>query len=190
MMGDVTVAGEAANGDEVMATLKHGQFDLILLDLSMPGVTGHDLIEQIHTQYPRLPILVFSMRNEPKIAQGALQAGASGYLAKECDQDTLVFAIRKVAAGKRFVDASIVEQVMLNSKAQDNPPTREHLSERELQIMKRLAKGMPLTAIAEELEINTKTVSSYKSRLMKKMNFKSNAELMMCAVEYGMTNKR
>lgn len=189
-MGDVVVAGEAANGGEVIDALKHDQFDLVLLDLTMPGVSGLDLVEYIHTQHSHLPILVFSMRNEPKIAQGALQAGASGYLTKECDQNSMVFAIRKVAAGGRYVEASIVEQVMFDQDGPGKPKSREHLSRRELQVMKLLAIGKTIAEIGDELGLNVKSVSTYKMRMMKKMNFNSYAELVMYAVEYGLINKR
>jgi DNA-binding NarL/FixJ family response regulator len=156
----------------------------------MPGVSGRDLVEHIHTLYSRLPILVFSMRNEPKIAQGVLQVGASGYLTKECDQNTMVSAIRKVAAGGRYVEDSIVEQVLFDQVEQDKPESREHLSRRELQIMKMLAIGKTITEIGNELELSAKSVSTYKARVMKKMNFNSSAELVMYAVEYGLINKR
>lgn len=189
-MEDVVVAGEAANGGEVIDALKHGQFDLVLLDLTMPGVSGRDLVEYIHAQYSRLPILVFSMRNEPKIAQGVLKAGASGYLTKECDQNTMVSAIRKVAAGGRYVEASIVDQVMFDQVEPGKPESREHLSRRELQIMKLLAIGKSITEIGDELELSVKSVSTYKMRVMKKMNFNSYAELVIYAVEYGLINKR
>lgn len=188
-MGDVTVAGEAENGDQVMQVLGNTTFDLILLDLTMPGVNGADLVERIRRKFPQLPILIFSMRNELQVAKRVLQAGATGYLTKGSRQDMLMAAIRKVASGERFVDPDIVEEMMFE-KAKKPVRTsaypNERLSERELQIMKLFAQGKTVTEIGEELFISTKTVSTHKTRLMQKMHFKSNADLVLYAAEFGL----
>lgn len=187
LMGDIVVAGEAANGEEVLAALKReNQYDLILLDLTMPGISGITLIAEIRALYPRLPILVLSMHNELQIAKRVLQAGAAGFVTKGSMQDILMDAVHKVAGGGRFIDPMIAEQMMF-----EKPPTvdlapHEQLSERELQILKMFAKGHGINEIAEELYISNKTVSTHKARLMQKMGFSSNAELVRYAADHNL----
>lgn len=190
VMDGITVAAEAANGDKVLEILLQRQFDLLLLDLTMPGISGIELIERIHALYADMPILVFSMRNEFFIAKQALKAGASGYLTKECDQVVLMTAIQKVAAGERFVDPYFFEQMMADAETQierDVSASPERLSERELQMLKYLAQGKSVTEIADEISISAKTVSTYKARLMQKMKFNNIAELVLYAAEYGLS---
>lgn len=190
VMEGIKVGGEAANGDKVLEILQHGHFDLVLLDLAMPGVNGVELVERIHTRYKMLPILVFSMRNEFHVAKQALKAGASGYLTKESDQDVLMSAIRAVSGGGRFVDPLFYDLMMRDAEenaGHDTTVSVASLSERELQVLQRLAQGKMLTDIAEELSISQKTVGTFKARLMKKMKFGSVAELAIYAAEYGLT---
>jgi two-component system, NarL family, uhpT operon response regulator UhpA len=186
LMGDITVAGEATNGEEVLEALKHGQFDLLLLDLTMPGLSGVNLIGRIIVSNPSLPILVLSMHNELQIAKRVLQAGAAGYVTKGSGQDTLMSAIRKVAAGGRFVDPTVAEQMMFEKPTPGESAPHERLSERELHIMKLFAKGKGINEIAEELFISNKTVSTHKARLMQKLNFQNNAELVRYAADHGL----
>lgn len=186
LMGDITVAGEATNGEEVLEALKQGQFDLLLLDLTMPGVSGVNLIGRIFASNPILPILVLSMHNELQIAKRVLQAGAAGYVTKGSGQDILMSAIRKVAAGGRFVDPTVAEQMMFEKPTTGESAPHERLSERELHIMKLFAKGMGINEIAEELFISNKTVSTHKARLMQKLNFQNNAELVRYAADHGL----
>lgn len=186
LMGDINVAGEAANGEEVLEALKQGQFDLLLLDLTMPGVSGVNLIGRIKAFNVKLPILVLSMHNELQIAKRMLQAGASGFVTKGSGQDTLMSAIRKVASGGRFVDPTVAEQMMFEKPIQGESVPHERLSERELHIMKLFAKGKGINEIAEELFISNKTVSTHKARLMQKLNFQSNAELVRYAADHSL----
>jgi DNA-binding NarL/FixJ family response regulator len=186
LMGDITVAGEATNGEEVLEALKQGKFDLLLLDLTMPGVSGVNLIGRILASNPNLPILVLSMHNELQIAKRVLQAGAAGYVTKGSGQDILMSAIRKVAAGGRFVDPTVAEQMMFEKPTTGESAPHERLSERELHIMKLFAKGMGINEIAEELFISNKTVSTHKARLMQKLNFQNNAELVRYAADHGL----
>jgi DNA-binding NarL/FixJ family response regulator len=183
-MGDVVVAGEAADGEGVLAALQHGQFDLILLDLTMPGVNGVELIEHIRAQYEDLPILVFSMHTEVSVAKRLIKTGVSGYITKGCENEMLMTAIRKVAGGASFVDPLLAEQMMFARPQASGAGA--HLSERELQILKLLGQGMSVNAIADELFINSRTVSSHKARLMLKMNFKNNADLVLYVSESGL----
>lgn len=184
--GDMVAAGEAASGDEVLAMLRQAQFDLLLLDLTMPGVSGVELVEKIRATHAALPILIFSMRNELQVVKRMLKMGVVGYITKGCSDEMLLFAIRKVAAGGIFVDQLVVEGVLFEGKADSFPEACEPLSRRELQILKLMGQGKGVNEIAVELGINSRTVSTYKARLMQKMNFKNNAELVLYASESGL----
>jgi DNA-binding NarL/FixJ family response regulator len=186
LMGDIVVAGEAANGDEALAALKQGEYDLILLDLTMPGISGVNLIAEIRLLYPKLPILVLSMHNELQIAKRVLQAGAAGFVTKGSMQDILMDAVHKVASGGRYIDPLIAEQMMFEKAPVADLAPHEQLSERELQILKMFAKGRGINDIAEELYISNKTVSTHKARLMQKMGFASNAELVRYAADHNL----
>lgn len=185
-MGDVIVACEAANGKELLEALQRDTFDLILLDLTMPGESGIDLVEHIRALHENLPILIFSMSNEMQLARRLIQAGVSGYISKGSGDEILMLAIRKVAAGLPFIDPVFAEQIMFEKQARSGVVTTEHLSKRELQILKLLGQGDSINAIADKLFINSRTVSTYKARLMSKMNFKNNAELVRYAIESGL----
>jgi DNA-binding NarL/FixJ family response regulator len=186
LMGDIAVVGEATNGDEVLEVLRQKEFDLILLDLTMPGLSGVNLITRIRASYEKVPVLVLSMHNELQIAKRVLQAGASGYVTKGSEQDTLMAAIRKVAAGGRFIDPGVAEQMMFEKPLTREALPHERLSERELHIMKLIAAGKSINDIADELFISNKTVSTHKARLMQKLNFLSNAELVRYAADNGL----
>jgi DNA-binding NarL/FixJ family response regulator len=186
LMGDIAVAGEATNGEEVLELLRQKELDLILLDLTMPGLSGVNLIARIRTLHEKVPILVLSMHNELQIAKRVLQAGASGYVTKGSEQDILMAAIRKVAAGGRFIDPGVAEQMVFEKPSTGEALPHERLSERELHIMKLIAMGKGVNEIADELFISNKTVSTHKARLMQKLNFQSNAELVRYAVDNGL----
>jgi DNA-binding NarL/FixJ family response regulator len=186
-MGDVVVAGEAGNGCDVMALLAQHPFGMVLLDLSMPDVSGIELIERIRARDAKLPILIFSMRNEFHVAKRALQAGANGYICKGSEEKELIAAIRVVAAGGRFIDQTLVEQSMFEKTGRKSGVLlHENLSSREMEVMKLVALGMSLKEIAEKLMINVKTVSMHKQKIMAKMNFKNNAELVFYVTENGL----
>ncbi len=187
-MGDVTVAGEAENGDEVLKAIERQQFDLLILDLTMPGISGIELIKSIRVKQAKLPILVFSMRHELQVAQQALQAGATGFVTKGSGPNILAPAIRMVATGATFIDSAILEKMMFE-KQSNAPVQKQRLSERELQIMRLFGQGKSLKEIADELCISSKTVTTHKARLMQKMNLQSNAELVLYATEYGLIEK-
>jgi DNA-binding NarL/FixJ family response regulator len=185
-IGDISAAGAVRSGDELLKRLGDGNstFDLLLLDISMPGLSGVELISRIRALRPRLPILILSMQDEPQIVRRVLQAGASGFVTKGSSEDILVAAIRKVAQGGRFVDSAVIEQVMFGAPVCNASPAHDCLSPRELQIMKSLSRGRSLTEIARECFISDKTVSTHKSRLMQKMSFQSNAELVRYAIDH------
>ena len=186
LTNDVEVAGEATNGEQVMEQLRNGSFDLVLLDMSMPGISGVELITRIRIYDARLPILVLSMRNETQLVRRALKAGASGYLTKDNEPETLMAAIRKTAAGGRYIDPLLVEQMVFGVDTPGLDQAHERLSNRECQILSLLARGKSVNQIADELTISNKTVSTHKARLMQKMNFSSNADLVRYGVAHGL----
>lgn len=181
---EIVVAGEAEDGAQVLELLRQETFDIVLLDLTMPGTSGTDLIARIADRYPRLPILVLSMHNEPQIAERALKAGAAGYITKDSDAVTLLAAVRRVAAGGRFIAPKVAEQLAFRAMASDPRPPHERLSDRELAIMELLVGGESANDIAVRLAISAKTVSTHKTRLLQKMGLKNRTELVRYAIEH------
>lgn len=183
---DVLVVGEAVTGVQVLEILAEKEVDLIVLDMSMPGISGVNLIARIRAQKPELPILVLSMHNEPQIARRALKAGAEGYLTKDNEPEVLLEAIRKVAEGGRFIDPVLAEHMVFEVGGIGAGFPHEQLSRRELEILRLLARGKSLNEVADELAISNKTVSTHKMRLMQKMNFNSNTDLLRYAIDHGL----
>ena len=183
---DISVTAEANNGAQVMELLHADIFDLILLDMAMPGISGVDLITRIRVYDPKLPILVLSMSNETQVVRRTLRVGANGYLTKDNEPEVLLAAIRKTAAGNRFIDPLLVEEMVFEMDATDARPAHEQLSNREFHILNLLVRGKKVNDIAHELAISNKTVSTHKARLMQKMNFRSNAELVRYGVAHGL----
>ncbi|NPE58762.1 response regulator transcription factor [Dickeya dadantii] len=179
---NLEVVAEAGTGSQVLAQLRESQVDLLLLDMSMPGICGEELIIRIVAQYPRLPILVLSMYSEPQIARRVLKSGALGYITKDKDPEALLSAIRRVAQGARYIDHSIAEQIVFADCQARGDGRNELLTSREHQIMVMLAQGLGVNAIAEMLAISNKTVSTHKSRLMEKMQFTTNADIVKYAL--------
>ena len=185
---DIQVAGEAASGAEVLEQLRQGLLDLLLLDLDMPGISGADLIARVKAHQPDLPILVFSMHNEPLVATRMLRAGASGYITKDCEPDILLAAVRKVAAHGKYIDPGIAEKMAFDATTTTTAacPAHAMLSDRELQVFRLLISGQSVNAIAAQLAISNKTVSTHKMRLLEKLNISSMAELMRYAMQHDL----
>jgi len=183
---DISAVGMVSSSEELLKRLgdSSGQIDLLLLDITMPGLSGIELISCIRALRPSLPILILSMHDEPQIVRRVLQAGASGFVTKGSAEDILVAAIRKVAQGGRFIDSAVIEQVMFDAPVRNESRAHDCLSPRELQIMKSLAMGRSLAEIASTCFISDKTVSTHKARLMQKMGFQSNAELVRYAIDH------
>lgn len=179
---DIDVAGEAADGDEALARVRAEEFDLAVLDMSMPGLAGIDLIKRLKLEKPRLRILVLSMHGEQQYAARALKAGASGYLTKDSASTQLVGAIRKIAAGGVHISEIAAAQLIGDSAAADAQP-HLLLSDREFEVFRLLVSGEGLTSIAERLRLSVKTVSTHKTRILQKMGMDSAAELVRYAVE-------
>jgi DNA-binding NarL/FixJ family response regulator len=187
-VADLQVAGEATNGAEVLARVRQDDLDLLLLDINMPGISGADLIRRVKLQRPDLPILVLSMHNAPQVAAQALKAGAMGYVTKDSEPEILITAIRKVAAGGRYIVPELAEQMVFDVSSTADSPAHTRLTERELEVFRLLATGKSSNEIAGQLAISNKTVSTHKTRLMEKMNISSMADLMRYAMEHGIVN--
>ena len=181
---DLAVVGEAKDGREVLERVRDLEFDVLLLDLSMPGKSGIELIKQVRAEKPRLRVLVLSMHQERQYAVRAIQAGASGYLTKESAPAQLVSAIRKVAAGGAFVTEAVAEQLALGVMPQSEGPPHRALSDREFQVFQLLASGKAVSEIARELKLSVKTVSTHKAHIMQKMNIGNPAELIRYAIQH------
>jgi DNA-binding NarL/FixJ family response regulator len=188
VIDDVLVVGEAQNGTELLQLLRTVDADLVLMDMTMPGIAGEDLIARVRAHHPRQAILVLSMHDEAQVAQRALKAGAAGYLTKESEPEVLLRAMRRVAAGGHFIDPGIAERLVFQANGQMGAPSHDVLSSREYQVLCLLARGRSVNEIAADLAISNKTVSTHKARLMEKMGFGSNAALVRYAVEHGLAN--
>jgi DNA-binding NarL/FixJ family response regulator len=183
---DINVAAEASSGGEVLEALRNDIFDLVVLDFSMNGISGLELISRIHTRYPKQYILILTMHAEPNIATRALKSGAHGYLSKDSNHTTLVSAIRNVAAGGRFLDPALGVRLAFDSTSDESSEPVLNLTEREYSIMQMLVRGMGVNEIANELSISNKTVSTHKVRLMKKLGVENNADLVRYALKHGL----
>ncbi len=182
---DIVVTGEAAQGSEVVDKLRICEVDLLLLDMTMPGISGVDLIRRVRVEQPVLPVLVLSIHNEAQVVSRALRAGATGYVTKDSDPDVLLAAIRKLAAGGRFIDPKLVDAIIFETHSGDAPP-HEVLSDREFQVLQMLAAGTSINEIAETLALSAKTISTHKMRLMQKLGLANNAELILYTVRHGL----
>jgi DNA-binding NarL/FixJ family response regulator len=181
---DIEVAGEAGNGDETLALVKEHDFDLALIDLSMPGLSGLDLIKRLKLEKPKLRILVLSMHGEKQYAARALKAGASGYLTKDSAAAQLLGAIRKVAGGGVHITEAAAAQLLGAGSAAGDAPPHTSLSDREFEVFRQLVAGRSITEIAEGLHVSVKTISTHKARILEKMGLASTAELVRYAIEH------
>ena len=186
--GDIKVVGEATNGHEVMARVRELLFDLLVLDMSMPGRSGIDLIRQVKSEKPALRILVLSMHSEEQYAVRALKAGAAGYLTKEGAADELVAAIRRIAGGGAYVSPETAQRLALGLDARSERPPHESLSDREMQVFHMIAAGKSVTDIADALTLSVKTVSTHKTRIMQKLNAHNQTDLIRYAIRHKLVD--
>jgi len=176
--GDIEVAAEAAGGDEALGHAKSGEFDVAVLDLSMPGLSGIALIKRLKAEKPKLRLLVLSMHGEQQYAARALKAGASGYLTKDAAADQLVKAIRKIAAGGVYLTESAASSLL-----QEKAAGHDRLSDREFEVLKLLVDGLGPTEIGEKLHLSVKTVSTHKTHILEKLGLAGTADLVRYALE-------
>ena len=181
---DVKVVGEAENAQEAFEIIRTIDCDAVVLDISLPGTNGVEILKQLKYEYKELPVLILSVHPEEQYAVRVMKAGASGYLTKESAPDELVRAIRKIISGGKYISSSLAERLITDIDA-SGKPRHEKLSDREFEIMRMIAQGKPIKTIGEELCLSEKTVSTYRTRLLEKMNMHTNAEI----VNYALKNK-
>ena len=183
------VAAEASDAHEVMKIVRELEFDLLLLDMSMPGKSGIEIIKQVRAEKPKLRILVLTMHEERQYAIRAIRAGASGYLTKESASGQLVEAIRKVAGGGAFISAEVAEQLALGAMPDAKGAPHEALSDREFQVFRMIAEGKSVSDIAGRLNLSVKTVSTHKANIMQKMRIETVGELIRYALAHRLVEE-
>jgi two-component system invasion response regulator UvrY len=180
---DDAVCGEAENADQVLAQVQNQEWDVVILDVTMPGRSGLDALRDLKVMRPRLPVLVLSMHPEDQYGKRILKAGASGYMNKDSAPEELIKAIRKVQAGGRYVSPALAEKLAWDLNADQERPVHEALSHREFEVLRLLASGKTVGQIALDLHLSATTVSTYRARILEKMNLTTTAELMRYAIE-------
>jgi two-component system, NarL family, invasion response regulator UvrY len=180
---DMVVVTEATDGQEVLNHVWKDEFDVVLLDISMPVMNGLDILKQLKSQKPRLAVLLLSVHPEEQYALRALKAGAAGYVTKDKAPEELISAIRAVASGKKYISPSLAQTLASTAGVAATGPLHQTLSDREYSVLRLIAAGRTKIKIAEELSVSPKTVSTYRSRLLKKMGLKTDAEIVRYAIE-------
>lgn len=183
---DIDVTGEATTGDDVLVHTRRGGFDVLVLDMSMPGRSGIELIKLVKAERPELSVLILSMHSEKQYAVRALRAGASAYLTKESAADDLVTAIRRVAGGGAYISQQTAEQLVFSVGHVHAGPPHSRLSDREYEVFRMIVAGRSVTEIGQALRLSVKTVSTHKARILQKMESASAADLVRYAVEHGL----
>ena len=174
---------EVDNGHVLLKAAREGSFDIVVSDISMPGISGLEALKQLKEEFPKLPILIISMHPEEQYALRVLKAGANGYINKDCTPDELVNAIRQILSGRKYISQSIAEHLAENAGIDSPGPLHEKLSDREFDVLKMIGSGKSVSKIAEILSLSVNTVSTYRLRLLEKMNLRTNAELIHYCVE-------
>ena len=180
---DMKVADEAGDGRQLLNKIRTEKFDVVILDITMPHIDGLDVLKQLKIEKPKMPVIILSIHPESQYALRVLKAGASGYVTKTSAPDELINAIRKVNRGGKYISASVAEKLAFQLEADFEEMPHEALSDREYQVLCMLASGKTVTEIADELALSVKTVSTYRSRILEKMDMKNNAELIHYAVQ-------
>jgi len=180
---DMKIVAEHANGADALRWLRGNDCDVVLLDISMPGMNGIDLLKQLREEKPKLPILILSGYSEDQYAVRLIKAGAAGYLVKESALEVVVEAVRRVAGGKKYISATVAEMLADDVGAASDKAVHETLSDREYQILLLLASASTVSEIADTLALSVKTVSTYRTRILEKMHLRNNAELMHYAID-------
>lgn len=181
-------ADEASSGNEALEKIRKNDYDVVLLDISMQGKSGLDTLKELKLERPGLPVLILTIYPEEQYAVRVLKAGASGYLTKESAPEELVTAIKKVAEGGRYISPSLAEKLAFNIGADTDIDPHERLSDREYQVMCMIASGKTVSEIADEMSLSVKTISTYRSRILEKMEMKNNAEMTHYAIKKELVN--
>jgi len=180
--------GEASTAQEALDSVGRQNWDVVILDISMPGKSGLDILGDLHRLRPHLPVLLLSMHPEGQFAKRALKAGAAGYLTKESVPEELKEAVRRVRAGGRYVSASLAEKLAFDLRPEADTPVHELLSDREFQVLRMLAAGRTVKQVANEIALSVKTVSTYRARILLKTGMKTTAELIRYAIQAGLVD--
>lgn len=178
--------GEAQNAQELMDLVRKDRWNVVVLDLAMPGGNGLEVLKQIKHSHQKLPVLVLSMYPEDQYAVRTIRAGAAGYLNKESAPEELVQAVRKVLHGGEYISSSVADELVQFARHEDDQPPHKHLSDREYQVLCLIASGKEVKEISSELGLSAKTISTYRARLLVKMNLRTNAELTVYAIQNGL----
>jgi two-component system, NarL family, invasion response regulator UvrY len=181
---DIRVADEAGNGQEVLDKVAQNDYDLILLDISMPGKDGLDILRELRRKSPRPPILILSIHSEEQYAIRALKAGATGYLSKKSISEELIKAVQEITSGRRYITSSLADKLASYIAYDKEIPIHKILSDREYKVMRMIIEGKTRKAIAEELSLSVNTISTYRARILDKLKMKTTAEL----TQYAMNN--
>jgi DNA-binding NarL/FixJ family response regulator len=180
---DISVVEEASNGQEAINKIRNNDCDVLLLDISMPGRSGLEILKEIKSELPKLSILILTMHPEEQYAVRVLRAGASGYLTKESAPDELIEAIRKVSDGGKYISSTLAEKLAFNLEIDTGKPFHQTLSDREFEVMCMISSGKTVTEIADEMSLSVKTISTYRTRILDKMRMKTNAELTYYSIK-------
>lgn len=185
---EMVVAGEASNGREALNKALEDDYDVVLLDITMPDISGLEILKEIKSQKPELPVLILSIHPEEQYAVRALKAGAAGYLTKESAPEELIRAMQKVSGGDKYVTSSLAEKLASFLKTGAEKPLHQALSDREYAVFCMIVSGKRVKQIADELSLSTKTISTYRSRILRKMNMNNNVELTRYAIQNQLTS--
>jgi len=185
---DIVIAAEARNGDEVFEKIQKETVDMVILDITMPGQSGLEVLKQLKADNPNLPVLILSMHPEEQYGMRVLKAGADGYLTKEAVPEELLLAIRKLAEGKKYISSTLAERLARNLSRNGTPLAHQSLSDREYEVLRGIGKGKTVSEIASELYLSVSTVSTYRSRILEKLNLRTNADLTYYAVKQGLVD--
>jgi two-component system, NarL family, invasion response regulator UvrY len=185
-MTDVTIAGEARDSVEALRLARSQPFDVVITDINLPGRSGLELTQMLHAEFPRLPVLVFSIYTEDLYAVRALKLGASGYVTKDVEADVLAGAIRKVVQGGKYLTPRVAERLATAIQSRADQLPHDRLSEREFQVFRLIATGKGVTEVAETMNVSRKTVTTYRARILEKMSLSTNADLTRYGLEHGL----
>jgi DNA-binding NarL/FixJ family response regulator len=180
---DIVIKGEASNGDEVLKLLRNNKYDLILLDLSLPKKNGIEVLKEIRKKLPKLPILILSIHSDEHFIIEALRSGASGYITKDSIPEELILAIKNVYNGQTYINQKVAEKLINKIKFNKGQLPHNILSPREYQVMIKIGQGKSLKEISEELSLSVKTISTYRTRILEKMDLKNNAQIIKYVIE-------
>jgi DNA-binding NarL/FixJ family response regulator len=182
------LVGEAANAEEGLTEIRSTDWDVMVLDLTLPGLSGLDLLKDLRRERPTLPVLVLSMHPADQFARRAMNAGASGYLTKDSAPTELVKAVGEVMAGRRYLNSAVLDELVTHQTAEQRHRPHELLSDREYQVLRMIASGLTVSQVAARLSLSVKTVSTYRARVLEKMNMKTTAELMHYGIQNGLVD--